>query len=66
MNSSQGCPPPEVQVRRQHHGHADGGHLHEVGEVGHPTELVQVRRSEMFGFKHLDSFVDVFFVLVLV
>ena len=32
----------EIDVRRQNNSHTDG-HLHEVGEVGHSTQLVQVR-----------------------
>ena len=27
--------------------------LHEVGEVGHPAELVQVRRGEVLWLEHL-------------
>ena len=47
----------EMQVRGQNVCHTVG-HLHEVGEVGHPAELIQVRRGKMFGFKHLASFRD--------
>ena len=44
----------EMQVRGQNDCHIVG-HLHEVGEVGHPAELVQMWGGKMFRLKNLGT-----------